>query len=93
MTIDIKKNAPLVPQRAVRELQGTYQLFVVGDQNKVEQRNVTVGVRVGKLWLIEEGVKAGERVVVGGLHRVRSGMTVKPVAQQEKGSQKGVSGR
>jgi membrane fusion protein (multidrug efflux system) len=74
-----KKNAPLVPQRAVREIQGTYQVFVVTDQNKVESRNVKVGVRVGELWLIEEGVSSGEKVVVAALHRVRSGMVVAPV--------------
>jgi membrane fusion protein (multidrug efflux system) len=78
-TVAIKKDAPLVPQRAVRELQGTYQVFVVTDQNKVESRSVKVGVRVSDLWLIEEGVKAGEKVVVAGLHRVRAGMIVAPV--------------
>ncbi|MHC4854479.1 MAG: efflux RND transporter periplasmic adaptor subunit, partial [Planctomycetota bacterium] len=60
VTVATKKNAPLVPQRAVREIQGTYQVFVVTDQNKVESRNVKVGVRVGELWLIEEGVSSGE---------------------------------
>jgi membrane fusion protein (multidrug efflux system) len=79
-TVEVKKNATLVPQRAIRELQGTYQLYVVTPQNKIENRNVKVGVRVKDLWLIEEGVKAKERVVVSGLHRVRPGMTVQPVA-------------
>jgi len=79
-TVEVKKNATLVPQRAVRELQGTYQVYVVAPENKIENRNVKVGVRVEDLWLIEEGVKPKERVVVSGLHRVRPGMTVEPVA-------------
>ncbi len=85
-TIETRRNATLVPQRAVRELQGTYQVFVVTEQDKVESRSVKIGVRVGELWLIEEGIKAGERVIVGGLHRVRSGMTVVPVAAKKQGA-------
>lgn len=79
-TVAIRKNATLVPQRSIRELQGTYQLYAVTPQNKIENRNVKVGVRVGELWLVEEGVKPKERVVVASLHRVRAGMTVEPVA-------------
>jgi membrane fusion protein (multidrug efflux system) len=85
-TIAIRKDAPLVPQRAVRELQGTYQVFVVTDQNKVESRSVKVGIRVGELWLIDEGVRSGEKVVVAGLHRVRSGMVVEPVTDTKSGA-------
>ena len=93
-TIEIKKNAPLVPQKAVRELQGTYQIFVVTAENKVESRRVKVGVRVGELWLIEEGVKPGERVMVGALHRVRSGMTVVPVkANNPENDEQGATGK
>jgi RND family efflux transporter MFP subunit len=71
--------ALLVPQRAVIELQGSYQVAVVGDDNKVNIRPVTVGERVGKLWIVNQGVKAGERVVVEGLMKVRDGAPVKPV--------------
>jgi membrane fusion protein (multidrug efflux system) len=71
------QGALLVPQKAVIELQGNYQLAVVGDDNKVSIRPVTVGDRVGKLWIISEGVKPGERVVVEGLQKVRDGATVK----------------
>ena len=71
--------ALLVPQRAVMELQGSYQVAVVGDDNKVSIRPVTVGERVGKLWIVTEGLKAGERVVVEGLMKVRDGTPVKAV--------------
>jgi membrane fusion protein (multidrug efflux system) len=73
------EGALLVPQRAVIELQGSYQVAVVGDDNKVSIRPVAVGERVGKLWIVNEGVKAGERVVVEGLMKVRDGAPVKPV--------------
>jgi len=73
------EHALLVPQRAVIELQGSYQVAVVGDDNKVSIRPVTVGERVGKLWILNEGVKPGERVVTEGLLKVRDGAIVKPV--------------
>jgi RND family efflux transporter MFP subunit len=72
-------SALLVPQRAVIELQGSYQVAVVGDDNKVNIRPVTIGERVGKFWIVNQGLKAGERVVVEGLLKVRDGATVKPV--------------
>lgn len=71
--------ALLVPQRAVIELQGSYQVAVVGDENKVNIRPIMVGERVGKFWIVNQGVKAGERVVVEGLMKVRDGAPVKPV--------------
>ena len=74
--------ALLVPQRAVIELQGSYQVAVVGNDNKVSIRPVTVGERVGRLWIITEGLKAGERVIVEGLMKVRDGVTVKPVSAE-----------
>lgn len=74
-----RDRALLVPQRAVIELQGSYQIAVVGDDNKVSIRPVTVGERVGKLWIVNEGVKPGERVIVEGSLKVRDGAPVKPV--------------
>jgi RND family efflux transporter MFP subunit len=71
--------ALLVPQRAVTELQGSYQVAVVGSDNKVSIRPVTVGERFGNLWIITQGVSAGERVVVEGLMKVRDGAPVKAV--------------
>ncbi len=78
VAVDIKKGAILVPQRAVSELQGSYQVAVVGPDNKVTIRVVKTGPLEGSLWVIEEGLKPGDRVVVEGLQRVRSGMTVVP---------------
>lgn len=76
--------ALLVPQRAVVELQGSYQLAVVGADDKVSIRPVTVGERIGNVWIITDGVKAGERVVVEGLQKVRDGAPVRPVTAPEK---------
>ena len=78
--IDLKKGAILVPQRAVQELQGLYSLAVVGADNKVAFRNVKVGPREGSLWVIEEGLKPGERVIIEGLQKIRDGMVVAPKA-------------
>lgn len=77
---EVKKDALLVPQRAVQELQNLYSLAVVGSDNKVEFRSVKVGPRVDGQWVIEEGLKAGEKVVVEGLQRIRDGATVSPKA-------------
>jgi membrane fusion protein (multidrug efflux system) len=61
----------------VTELQGLYQVAVVGSDNKVNTRSVSVGERVGQDWIIDEGVKPGEQVVVEGVQKARDGMTVK----------------
>ena len=73
-----RNNALLVPQRAVIEIQGTYQLAVVGSDNKVNVRIVKVGERIGSQWIIDSGVKSGEMVIVEGLQKVRDGSSVKP---------------
>jgi len=73
-----KNDALLVPQRAVTELQGTYQVAVVGKDNKVEIRTVKVGDRADSNWIIEYGLKAGESVIVEGLQNVRPGAMVNP---------------
>jgi membrane fusion protein (multidrug efflux system) len=75
---EVVKNALLVPQRAVQELQGTYTVVVVGEGDKVETRKVKPGQKVGNLWIIQEGLKSGDRVVVEGFQRLRDGMTVVP---------------
>jgi membrane fusion protein (multidrug efflux system) len=81
--IDTQKGALLVPQRAVTELQGRFQVAVVGANNKVDLRWVKVGERTGALWVIEEGLKPGERVIVEGIQKVKAGMTVTPKPFQE----------
>ncbi len=78
VAMDVKKGAILVPQRAVSELQGSYQVAVVGADNKVTIRVVKTGPVEGSMWVIEEGLKPGDRIVVEGLQRVRTGMTVVP---------------
>jgi RND family efflux transporter MFP subunit len=71
-------NAVLVPQRAVSELQGSYEVAVVGSDNKVTVRKVTIGDRTGSLWIIRDGLKEGEHVISEGTQKVREGSTVKP---------------
>ncbi len=79
-SVQSHQGALLVPQRAIIELQGSHQVAVVGDDNKVSIRAVTVAERVGKLWIVTEGLKPGERVVVEGLMKVRDGAPVKIVS-------------
>jgi membrane fusion protein (multidrug efflux system) len=71
-------NALLVPQRAVTELQGTYQVTVVGETNTVHLQSVTVGEQIGSNWIIENGLKPGDRVVVEGGQKVKEGAMVNP---------------
>jgi membrane fusion protein (multidrug efflux system) len=68
--------AVVVPQRAVNELQGNFQVAVVGADNKVTIRTVKPGVKTGSLVVISEGLQPGERIVVEGLQKVKDGMTV-----------------
>ena len=75
---DLKKGALLVPQRAVQELQSIYSVAVVGTDNKVAFRNVKVGPREGSLWVIDEGLAPGDRVVTEGIQKVREGALVAP---------------
>jgi RND family efflux transporter MFP subunit len=76
--VRVQKDALLVPQRAVSELQGAYQVAVVDGENKVSIRTVKVGDRVGSLWIIADGLKPGERVVAEGVQKVQPGAQVKP---------------
>jgi membrane fusion protein (multidrug efflux system) len=73
-----RTGALLVPQRAVIDLQGSFQLAVVGSDNKVSVRIVKVGERVGTEWIIDSGVKQGEMVIVEGVQKVRDGVSVNP---------------
>jgi RND family efflux transporter MFP subunit len=76
--VRVQKDALLVPQRAVTELQGAYQIAVVDDQNKVSIRTVQVGDRVGTQWIVADGLKPGERVIAEGVQKVRQGAHVNP---------------
>ena len=77
-SLKTKDGALLIPQRAVTEMQGTYQVAVVDNGNKISIRNVKPSDRVGAQWVIDEGLKPGERVVAEGVQKVRPGMTVNP---------------
>jgi membrane fusion protein (multidrug efflux system) len=86
--MSIKKNALLVPQRAVMEIQGSDQVAVVGDDNKVSIKSVKVGETIGSRWVIDEGLQPGERVVVEGIQNIKDGVVVNPtvVDSSHKGS-------
>ncbi len=76
LLLEMRSNAMLVPQRAVMELQNLHSVALVDGSGKVEFRNVKVGPRVDSLWVIDDGLKTGEKVIVEGLQRVKPGMTV-----------------
>jgi len=76
--VGIQRGALLVPQPAVTELQGSYEVYVVGKDNKVAIRPVKVGDQVGTMWIVRDGLNPGERVVVEGHQTLRPGMQVRP---------------
>src|SRR5262245_12540567 len=73
---DMKKGAMVIPQEAVNDLQGSDQVAVVGNDNRVSIRPVTMGERIGAMWEVKEGLKPGDKVVVQGIQRAREGMLV-----------------
>ncbi len=73
---DIKKGAMVIPQEAVNELQGSYQVAVVGNDNKISIRPVKMGERIGAMWEVTEGLKPGDKVVVQGIQKAREGALV-----------------
>ena len=75
---ELIKGALLIPQRAVTELQGGYQVAVVGPDNKIDVRTIDVGERAGTMWVINHGLTPGQSVVAEGAQKVRDGMTVTP---------------
>jgi RND family efflux transporter MFP subunit len=75
---DMKKGAMVVPQEAVNELQGSFQVAVVDQSNKVSIRPVKMGERIGALWEVTDGLNPGDRVVVQGVQKAREGSTVTP---------------
>jgi len=75
---ELRKAAFLIPQQSVSELQGVYQVGVVGSDNKVTIKTVKLGPQFGDMWVVESGLQAGENVIVDGLQRVKTGATVAP---------------
>ena len=74
----VLKDALLVPQRAVTEVQGKYLMAVVGEGSKIDIRQVKPGERIGSEWIISEGLKPGESIVVEGTQKVKPGAVVRP---------------
>jgi membrane fusion protein (multidrug efflux system) len=82
--IDLKQDAVLVPQLAVQEIQGLYSVMVVKPDATVEQRMIKVGERVGNLWIIDSGLKPGEKVIVEGIQKVKPGVQVSAKLEKVK---------
>ncbi len=76
--VSVQHDASLLPQRAVTDIQGVYMVAVVGNDDKVSIRTVKPGPRTGSMWVIQEGVKPGERVVAEGVQKVKNGTLVNP---------------
>lgn len=83
MVLRIDHPSILIPQRAVQELQGKFFVWVVDDERKASQRSVEAGVRVGSAWVINEGLKAGERIIIEGGQKVGQGGVVHPLTAAE----------
>src|SRR5246127_14032 len=88
--VRIQKNAMLVPQRAVNEMQGGYLVAVIGGNNKVSIRPIKVGPKVDTMWIVDEGLKPGDRIVAEGGKKVREGMEVhaKPFQPESPATEK-----
>jgi len=82
------EDAIIIPQKCVVELQGQYSVFVVNAENKVESRQVVQGDKSGDFWIINDGLKAGEKVIVDGLQKVRNGSVVNATAIEFKSQTK-----
>ncbi|MHB1309014.1 MAG: efflux RND transporter periplasmic adaptor subunit [Limisphaerales bacterium] len=83
ISLKTDRDSLVIPQRAVQELQGLHFVWVVDAGSKVSQRQVKVGARVGSDWIIENGLTAGDRIVVEGLQKVREGAAVQPMTAAE----------
>jgi len=81
---DVKEGALLVPQLAVQEIQGLYSVMVVKPDATVEQRMVKAGERVGNVWIIDSGLKPGEKVIVEGIQKVKPGVQVSAKVEKVK---------
>jgi membrane fusion protein (multidrug efflux system) len=81
LPISTRKNAILIPQRAVQELQGTYNVFVVGADSVAQIREVKLANRTGSDWVVSKGLEPADRIVIEGIQKVRPGSKVRPMAQ------------
>lgn len=78
LEVEQRRNAILVPQKAVQQLQNMQTVYTVSADNKVSARAITTGPRVGELWVVEQGLRPGDRIIVDGQLKVRPGATVNP---------------
>jgi len=72
------ENAIIIPQKCVKELQGQFSVFIINDENKVETRQIQAGAKIGSLWLVEDGLQPGDKVISEGIQKVRNDMVVNP---------------
>jgi membrane fusion protein, multidrug efflux system len=86
--VGVQKDAMVVPQRAVNEIQGGFQIAVIGSDNKADIRSVKMGPKAGAMWVVAEGLKPGERVVAEGFQKLKEGMVVNPKPYQENAAEK-----
>jgi len=82
--METKKDALIIPQRCVMELQGQYSVYVVNDNNVVETRQIVPGQKVGDYLIVDEGLKPGEKLVIDALQKVRSGVEISPTVIEFK---------
>jgi len=82
--MDVRKNAILVPQRAVQFVQGQTNVLVVDKDNKIEYRAITTGVKYKNVWEITKGLKSGDKIVLEGAQKLKTGMTIDPVIKKIK---------
>jgi membrane fusion protein (multidrug efflux system) len=81
---NVIENGILIPQRCVSESQGTFFVFIVNNENKIEQRKVKLGNTIDSFWLVKEGLHDGDKVVYEGLQKVKTGMMINPVEADTK---------
>jgi len=86
--VSVAKDAILVPQRCISELQGQYSVYVVNDSSRVETKQINVGPTINDYWLIDKGLEAGDKVVIDALQKVSEGARVKPKVIEFKSKSK-----
>jgi membrane fusion protein (multidrug efflux system) len=82
LTTDYRENALLIPQRAVNEMQGIYQVFALGDSNKLNVRLLKLGPAYNMSYIVESGLTKQDKIVIGGTQMIRSGSIVTPIEKK-----------
>ena len=93
LPITTRKNAIVIPQRAVQELQGGYNVYVIGPDSVAQLRPVKLANRIGSDWVVSEGLEPADRIVVEGLQKIRAGAKVRPTAPKVAAEQDSARGR